>query len=674
MRTFAVRSNTHFSKTLRYFGTWHCISFGRRTRTPTFSHVAARSDSLRSQKLFRPLDHRLRLLQGWRACSSSSPSGHLARPGIHYQYKSLHRKRKEIRLLVVEPGRDAEIIRCTIKHVFLDSSSPPYYETVSYVCGDTDARATILLHGIETSTLASSEAALRRMRLPTTQRILWIDALCISQCDVEERGHQVSMMYLIYSKTSRNLIWLDLDNDSAAEALESIEMNLDKMADDFPDPEHLDGLLCGQEFNGGTMPLALPAMLKLFENPWFSRLWIVQEASLAPTSICYCGNHEIPLLDVLRVASWVVYNWLHLEVISMSHSRNLLNGRIIFKSINERYGYPSHDIRNGMLLCLRDFVGFHTLDPKDHIHAILGLWQKFTKAAELPPLLRPDYALSVSTIFANATRLVIRECKHLPLLQLCSVKPVHGQPPAWPSWVPHFDQPWDAERHPVDWTESFNKADDETPMRSRERSDMPNALVIIGISVGEINVVHTAITQDTTALEFMTMTTAIERSRQSSQPGTPTETIETQVGTVLLGGERRITGESLETTISDREALQLYRAHKRYLEDWHEYPVASLDEGSAALEFNDSSFDFIASNRAVFHTKGGHIGLGPKDARAGDIVAILYGSQHPVVLRPLPRSGEFRLLGTSYVYGIMHGEAVRKHREMGLSDTEFCIV
>jgi len=70
------------------------------------------------------------------------------------------------------------------------------------------------------------------------------------------------------------------------------------------------------------------------------------------------------------------------------------------------------------------------------------------------------------------------------------------------------------------------------------------------------------------------------------------------------------------------------------------------------------------------------MGLGPRCAQPGDVIAILYGSKFPMVMRPLPGSpeGSYRLLGTSYVYGIMDGEAVHRHREMGREDDDFRIV
>lgn len=50
--------------------------------------------------------------------------------------------------------------------------------------------------------------ALRRLRLPDRQRLIWIDAICINQADIEERGSQVGIMGEIYSKAEQVLIWV----------------------------------------------------------------------------------------------------------------------------------------------------------------------------------------------------------------------------------------------------------------------------------------------------------------------------------------------------------------------------------------------------------------------------------------------------------------------------------
>ena len=50
--------------------------------------------------------------------------------------------------------------------------------------------------------------ALRRLRLPSRARLIWIDALCINQQNVKERNMQVGNMREIYRKADHVLIWL----------------------------------------------------------------------------------------------------------------------------------------------------------------------------------------------------------------------------------------------------------------------------------------------------------------------------------------------------------------------------------------------------------------------------------------------------------------------------------
>jgi hypothetical protein len=77
--------------------------------------------------------------------------------------------------------------------------------------------------------------ALRRLRHPKRERLIWIDALCINQQDVKERNTQVGNMREIYRKADHVLIWLgehfsggpaSRNMFSFIEGLEKITMNL----------------------------------------------------------------------------------------------------------------------------------------------------------------------------------------------------------------------------------------------------------------------------------------------------------------------------------------------------------------------------------------------------------------------------------------------------------------
>ena len=67
-------------------------------------------------------------------------------------------------------------------------------------------------------------AALRALRHSVYDRTIWIDAICIDQCNYEERNHQVEMMAEIYSKADCVRIWLGSRTESSNIAIRFIKM------------------------------------------------------------------------------------------------------------------------------------------------------------------------------------------------------------------------------------------------------------------------------------------------------------------------------------------------------------------------------------------------------------------------------------------------------------------
>jgi hypothetical protein len=78
---------------------------------------------------------------------------------------------------------------------------------VSYVWGDVNKTASILMDNNPVSVTTSLEAALRHLRSQDRPRMLWIDYLYINQCDIEERNHQVAKMGGMYRFAKGALIW-----------------------------------------------------------------------------------------------------------------------------------------------------------------------------------------------------------------------------------------------------------------------------------------------------------------------------------------------------------------------------------------------------------------------------------------------------------------------------------
>ncbi len=71
----------------------------------------------------------------------------------------------------------------------------------------------------------------------------------------------------------------------------------------------------------------------------------------------------------------------------------------------------------------------------------------------------------------------------------------------------------------------------------------------------------------------------------------------------------------------------------------------------------------IAQNgRRFMVTQAGRMGLIPKHAKEGDVVAILIGCRVPIILRSV--AGYYSVIGDAYVQGMMDGEAKDEIKEL----------
>src|SRR2546423_4132352 len=127
---------------------------------------------------------------------------------------ALNPETREIRLLSILPGKWTDEIRCELRRFSLDSR--PRYEALSYTWGDPSDTRPIILDGCEVRVTVNLESALRRLRQPDTNRVLWADALCIDQSDLEERNHQLVLMRDIFQNCDKAVIWLGEVRDARA--------------------------------------------------------------------------------------------------------------------------------------------------------------------------------------------------------------------------------------------------------------------------------------------------------------------------------------------------------------------------------------------------------------------------------------------------------------------------
>lgn len=231
-------------------------------------------------------------------------------PSGNYPYKTLDTKQQEIRVLKIQPGSRNDPICCSLQHTSLLRGTLRY-ESVSYCWGSSANSETVVVDGFPMSVGYSAAEVLHRMRLPNMTRVIWIDGICINQRDDVEKGHQVALMGQLYSKTIRNLIWLG-GHDSPELVKRTVADVVDNIRRTTRDTAHLWKLLSPENAAvDGTLldrRIDLRPLIHLYSKAWFSRQWVIQEAALAPRSICYFGSSEIGLQEILIVAAWLNYN------------------------------------------------------------------------------------------------------------------------------------------------------------------------------------------------------------------------------------------------------------------------------------------------------------------------------------------------------------------------------
>jgi hypothetical protein len=64
-------------------------------------------------------------------------------------------------------------------------------------------------------------------------------------------------------------------------------------------------------------------------------------------------------------------------------------------------------------------------------------------------------------------------------------------------------------------------------------------------------------------------------------------------------------------------------------------------------------------NATFCRTTKGYLGLAPGDVHIGDELVVFKGAAVPFILRKMGSNDTHKLIGEAYIYGIMHGEALK---------------
>jgi hypothetical protein len=168
-----------------------------------------------------------------------------------------------IRLLRLMPHANASTettkLQCELfKYSLQDLGKRTHlYEALSYTWGG-DAKPCSITIGEQNLNITTNlYTALLRLQDRSLERIIWIDAICINQKDPKERGQQVQLMAMIYSKAHRVLVWL-------GEAAHNIEGAL----------EDIQRIAHEKSTERSNKKMNQEAISDLLQRLWFQRIWV----------------------------------------------------------------------------------------------------------------------------------------------------------------------------------------------------------------------------------------------------------------------------------------------------------------------------------------------------------------------------------------------------------------
>ncbi|WQF82327.1 Putative heterokaryon incompatibility [Colletotrichum destructivum] len=299
-----------------------------------------------------------------------------------FEYEPLDLGVKSFRLLMLHPGAGGEVA-CDIFQASLEPEDIIPYEALSYAWGSNDLSESITVNRRRLPITKSLFHAMNHLRRDTG-RILWVDAVCIDQSNVAERGHQVGQMGDVYREAEQVLIWLgpsSYETKILMDFLRALYRDTSRQKDAGDLSRAQENWLSAQQDTGigraALLDIRRQGLTSLLEEPWFTRVWILQEVSHARAASVCCGRWTVPAYMLSSAATLV-------GVDPSPQCRAVLD---LMPNPFTRRSAKTKTLHT----LLREFRVSRASDPRDMVYALLGI------ASDIPlsdpnGLLLPDYS------------------------------------------------------------------------------------------------------------------------------------------------------------------------------------------------------------------------------------------------------------------------------------------
>lgn len=582
-----------------------------------------------------------------------------------YRYEPLSRPAtdsKQIRVVTLHHGELADdvVISVTIQDIHASTLRAhtevrEKYEALSYTWGsETQTRKIVTVQtGSEVAQLEVYENLfniLQTLRLADRDRTLWVDAICINQDDTDERARlekswQIPMMHEVYFAASRVIIWLGPEADDSTFALAFLQVLGENLAFDLttleltPRTRSDQAVFLWNNWGKGFTHdrREHKAVAAILHRPWFTRVWIRQEAFAAPdSSLVMCGPATITLGNLRNAVQ--VLSLKGFDAADPNHESNLAvltTAASVFEKGNM-----------SILETLARLREAQCWKPQDKIYGCLGMIKLAVKTDSY-------FVDTIPTDYPKTADLYKQFCvqyleffgniQFLYQAGLCQRSPMRG-----PSWTP-------------DWTMDFTRLDLslERAVSHAMRADAffldSDVLRVKGVFAAEVAKVATLEKTGSPTAEssYRAVDSLAKVLRDIVEPGNEAQldAFGRAFCTALLW--LRLPIDKIETHRAD------FKGFLEGIVKEGKLPLYVDVRDRNSIPVLQATIYFFQKRQLPFlFTESGHIGIGAEDTQPGDLVAAVLGLRHLVLIRPTESAGRHQLVGSCFMHGFNWGEAL----------------
>lgn len=581
-------------------------------------------------------------------------------------------------------------VRGTLRHYSLDST--PAYEAISYHWGTISARRKMFIDGMPLSVSEATYDVLHARSCLWRSRLVWIDYICIDQLNLPEKAGQICLMNDIYHQASRVIVWLGKPSSVKQEILVYLLLRYYSVSKDVLNVSMTN--LTEQIRNSRSIH-PMPALAQFLNNPWFTRVWVIQEVVVATKlEFVYGGLYfDWAMLEFLFqiYAQPEMSHLLHMSpsgnyaLENLGHLGTMMALRQIVLSLEAVPSLTDDEFsitparaaklrkRLNLGCLLSDFSSFQVTDPRDRVFAVLNLTRD-----EAQEILTPNYSPSISTqdVYFDAARFVFGSHDPLGILPFAGIG-YEDRLAHMPSWVPDwshftsrpkiqslavtdpiFENMYQASGNKKPWVRvepntrvlslAIIKVDEIAklgPLSFWESLDDNSIMGKFGVIPWHEQTYQLAVQGISDAYPF-----------KSNQP-------RSEAFWRTLVGDKNLVGRPAPATLGCNyyeylEGAKILKAHLQpvpstlNLDD----PRVLQPKGSDVIVWR-TALTLCASGRRFCITNKGYMGMVPPLCKPTDVVCIILGALTPYIIR---RSSDnetsYEIVGECYMHGMMDGE------------------